>query len=1480
MSTSIDISTNEIAVTPSDSVIVETDQNNVCVQPYTDIEVTGSTKEYTIIGDAIFASQNVGEAPQWLTSIIDSVIGAALDKSLTNLAETQRNLITSIEELGIANNNYNEIININATVDEAVTTRLAALNANVENANATIAELQTTKASATEASAIALDVVSSSLNDTAVGTVGGTVSQLNSSISTLAGNVSSARTLVESRYGELNEAIADLDISVNTAIDGVSSKFAYNSTLKVGDKYYKTGFGLKAEATTGGSGTQADPYSSEFWIDATRFKFTNSNATGSVTPFTIDASGGTPKISFNGTVSFNNVTGDDKPEPGATRNEFRGAWTSGAIYRKGDIVTINGNSWGAKLDHTATSGNRPPIFSTGLSNTWLLNAAKGDQGVSGIDARSVSVTASDQTIEYDSAGNTPNPSTVVLTAASTNTAGNVYYEFIVDGTSKQNGTDNTYTHTLPTSHEDMPIKVEVRLREGSAASPVLAGDVTTLVGLKKGSDGISVILSNEAHVVPADSSGNVLSFAGSGTTVEVWQGTTQLSYGTSGNGTFSVTAIGTSVTVGDATTSGNLRVYDDIGLFSANTGKIDFTITVRGIDGVTRTITKKQTFAKSLQGLKGIDGAAGADGAEGVNARSVALTATRQTIKYNTAGVDPSPVSIGFAAESFNTVGSVEYRFFVNNTVEQEASSSSTFTLDAPLSEFEQSIAVEVEMIEDGIIKARDQVDVFAIRDGADVITVVLTNESHTVPADADGNAPDLAGSGTRIRVFEGSEQLIFNSSSPDNPPTNALGKYNVARTTTGGLSGGVFTGESTGECIVSDFTAFTEDIGISTFTIRVRRKDGNLVELVKEQSLSKSKRGIQGVAGAPGATGAAGSDARKVDLIGDVSAIAYNADGGRVTNSVNFTAFASNTVGTPFYEFFVNDQSQGTSSSKDTFTYTPPTTFDESPISVEVQVREGSSSGTIVARDEVTLVRVKAGSDAISATLSNEAHVFAADVSGVVSSYSGSGTSISVFQGATKLQYEAGAGSPTTNGKFRITVTAAGITAGGITVSTTDALVGNASNMTADVATLVYTIHIRNSNGAVSTVTKTQSFSKSKTGATGLRGPQGAKGNTGAAGQNAKVVKLVASKTVLKYSVAGEDPAPTSIIFTAIPDNTSGTLSYRFYKDDVETGPAAAINTYTYTAPSTMSDTPTSVEVELYEDSVLVARDEVTVVSLRDGSGAIVATLSNEAHVVPSSSSGDDPALDSSGTTLRVFEGTTPLTFVGTGNEYPASNAKGTYSVERVLTGLTAPDLGGLNTTTLTQADYTGMTADVATAVFNIRIRRLDGTEGMLTKVQTLSKSRKGTDGEPGPTGQSTVTIYRNITAKPDTPAKGGIPSNWYTYVPTTWTGNVWRSEGTAAAGSSDFVWGEPYLDFTSWRASNSTKIDGGYIETNTVTALQIASKTITTDEIDADNLIVKKLQANVGSTTGMVVDTINGYIKVYDADNKLRVQIGNLSV
>lgn len=140
----------------------------------------------------------------------------------------------------------------------------------------------------------------------------------------------------------------------------------------------------------------------------------------------------------------------------------------------------------------------------------------------------------------------------------------------------------------------------------------------------------------------------------------------------------------------------------------------------------------------------------------------------------------------------------------------------------------------------------------------------------------------------------------------------------------------------------------------------------------------------------------------------------------------------------------------------------------------------------------DLTITKVRS-SAAISAVVSNEAFVFNAATDGTVSSYTGSGTQIRVYQGASELTYD---GVGTANGTWKIATTATNITVGSITDSGTYATVGNHSGVAAgtDTSTITYTLTGKSTTGVAFTIVKLQTFSKSKTGATGT-GTAGANG-------------------------------------------------------------------------------------------------------------------------------------------------------------------------------------------------------------------------------------------------------------------------------------------------------------------------------------------------------------------------------------------------
>ena len=271
--------------------------------------------------------------------------------------------------------------------------------------------------------------------------------------------------------------------------------------------------------------------------------------------------------------------------------------------------------------------------------------------------------------------------------------------------------------------------------------------------------------------------------------------------------------------------------------------------------------------------------------------------------------------------------------------------------------------------------------------------------------------------------------------------------------------------------------------------------------------TLVKGADGRDGVDGADGADGSAGANARAVNLTCADQVFTYNTAGISASPSnTTITAAALNTSGTVYYQFFKNDASvqNGTST---TYVYTPQYSFTSMPDKIEVQIREGGSTGTVLARDQITMSGIKPGANGTNGTngangadgadgangadgmtiiLSNEAHTLPTTSSGVVT-YTGSGTTIRVFEGAQEVMYD---GSGTGYGTWKITSAAVGITRGTLTDSGMFLTIGNHSNMTQNTASITYTITGKRLNGTNFSFTKSQSFAKSIQGATGPQGP------------------------------------------------------------------------------------------------------------------------------------------------------------------------------------------------------------------------------------------------------------------------------------------------------------------------------------------------------------------------------------------------------
>ena len=278
-------------------------------------------------------------------------------------------------------------------------------------------------------------------------------------------------------------------------------------------------------------------------------------------------------------------------------------------------------------------------------STPVLLSQKGDTGATGAVGKTVRLFADDYSIVYDAAGSNPTPSTstdIVLTATTQNFT-NPYFKFTGDGISDEtsysdgaSSVHDTFIFPVPASHFTTPKTLKVSVQEGSSGGEV-ASDTISIFAVKPGADGddaFTVICSNESHAIPANADGSSPSMGGSGTSFEVFRGTTQLTGITSGTpnaAQFKVTVTDdTNITAGSQSAGSNLITFADHSSMTAATASITYAVLIAN----TNTITKKQTFSRTNKGATGDDGAS----AKTVFYRKSGNAATRYTAPSTPSG--------------------------------------------------------------------------------------------------------------------------------------------------------------------------------------------------------------------------------------------------------------------------------------------------------------------------------------------------------------------------------------------------------------------------------------------------------------------------------------------------------------------------------------------------------------------------------------------------------------------------------------------------------------------------------------------------------------------------------------------------------------------------------------------------------------------------------------------------------------------------
>lgn len=295
--TTITVDTSEVNIAP---VIDVVNNNTHCIDnTVVSSIVEGHKKEYSIIGDNLYASVSAEQSPQWLTTLIDDVVTSNLAAAIagpfadinsslnttTNLVNTltqSNNAVidsvnTALAAIDVASNTYVENINFESAVDSIVASHIATLNATYENTLATKTEL---------------DIAVATVNDSLASSTVALTSNYTDAIQASAIDITNA-------YTSLTTALSSSIDALTVTIDGNTASIIEESTIRAeetGNLYgmynvrialdangqeYVTGFGLAADIINGTA-------SSAFTVSADSFIILDPlNPDINASPFTV-----------------------------------------------------------------------------------------------------------------------------------------------------------------------------------------------------------------------------------------------------------------------------------------------------------------------------------------------------------------------------------------------------------------------------------------------------------------------------------------------------------------------------------------------------------------------------------------------------------------------------------------------------------------------------------------------------------------------------------------------------------------------------------------------------------------------------------------------------------------------------------------------------------------------------------------------------------------------------------------------------------------------------------------------------------------------------------------------------------------------------------------------------------------------------------------------------------------------------------------
>ena len=748
---------------------------------------------------------------------------------------------------------------------------------------------------------------------------------------------------------------------------------------------------------------------------------------------------GSVLLTWTNGEDFNEIT--DSTEIFVSDSNDRGGSVLLAIVDNAENYTHTTASAASKFYWIRHRRFTAPRKKTQLTHSSYNPASKtgGKQGVAlsiSAGAATIELKPSSHVIDYSKTG--AETTSVTFTTSTFNMEGTIFFEFLVGTTSKVNSTTSTFT--LADSDEPavdgVPIQVTVKARQSANNGTLLAQDVVTIFSVQDGQSTVTGILTNEAHTVPADVSGNV-----SGSDLNSAGGTFKVFYGNAlQNGNVADNKIsfskanesGVSVSINE-----NTGVYT-VNSMSQNLGTVDFSCTLEGslVGGTDNTddvtVTKSYTIAKAIKGITGDTG----------NASAIVYAYQRSA---STISSNPGEVTVALTGTASGTIttGSLANGWLkaipsgTNDLYVCAATASGTGSTDTIAASEWSSPVILTQTGTDGLNTA----------------TVNLYQRTSSASAPSAGS----------------------NSGNPSGAITYTF--------STSSISGGTMNGWTLAN---PGLNADNPYLWIIHATAASTTNTDSIAETEWSDAVLLSQKGD---------TGATGSAGKVVRLFADDYSIVYDAAGSNPTPSTStdivLTATTQN-ITNPFFKFtgdgFTDEANytDGASAVHDTFTFPVPASHFTSPQTVKVSVQEGNSGGE-VASDTISIFAVKPGADgddAFTVICSNEAHAIPANSDGSSPSMGGSGTSFEVFRGTTQLT---GITSGTPNAsQFKVTVTDdTNISVGSQSAGSNLITFADHTSMSAATASITYSVLIANTT----TIVKKQTFSRTNKGDTGAQG-------------------------------------------------------------------------------------------------------------------------------------------------------------------------------------------------------------------------------------------------------------------------------------------------------------------------------------------------------------------------------------------------------